>query len=141
MSEWISAIANSVMAVGVILVLWQIRLTKQQATTAFEDSMAKEYRELAARIPTKAFLGADLTDEEYKETFDEFFHYIDLSNEEVFLWKRGRISDETWTYWLDGIKSNLSMPAFKKAWAEIKDKAKDSFKELRDLEQGGFVDP
>jgi hypothetical protein len=139
--NWISAIANCVMAAGVLFVLYQIWLTKKLATTQFEDSMAKEYRELAAKIPTKAFLGEALTDEEHKETFDEFFHYIDLSNEEVFLWKRGRISDETWEYWLDGIKSNLSTPAFQKAWGEIKEKAKDSFQELRDLEQSGFVDP
>jgi hypothetical protein len=139
--NWISATANCVMAIGVRLVLWQIWLTTKLATTQFEDSMAKEYRELAAKIPTKALLGEDLTDEEYHEAFDEFYHYIDLSNEEAFLWKRGRISAETWTYWLDGIKSNLSMPAFKKAWMEIKEKAKDSFHELRDLEGSGFVDP
>jgi hypothetical protein len=103
--------------------------------------MAREYRELAAKIPTKALLGEDLTDEEYKDSFDEFYHYIDLSNEEVFLWKRGRISAEIWTYWLDGIKSNLSKPAFKRAWEEIKKKAEESFQELRDLERTGFVDP
>jgi hypothetical protein len=140
--EWISAIANCVMAVGVVFVFWQIWLTKKLATTQFEDSMAKEYREVAAKIPTKALLGEDLTEEEYKETFDEFYHYIDLSNEEIFLRQRGRISAETWIYWLDGIRSNLARPAFNRAWEEIKQKADDSFNELRRLEKGGFkADP
>jgi len=71
--DWVSAIANCVMAIGVVLVLWQIRLGKQQATTAFEDSMAKEYRELAAKIPTEALLGEDLNPEDFKKTFDEFY--------------------------------------------------------------------
>ena len=128
---WVSPIANCVMAVGVFLVFGQIRLTKKLANTQFEDSLAREYRELAAKIPTKALLGDELTEEEYKATFDEFYHYIDLSNEEAFLWERKRITKETWIYWLDGIKSNLSKPAFKKAWMEIKDKDKKSFQELR----------
>ena len=131
--EWISAIANCVMVIGVLLVFFQIRLAKQQATTSFEDTMAKEYRELAAKIPTKVLLGEDLTEEEYRDTFDEFYHYVDLSNEEAFLWKRGRISAETWTYWLDGIRSNLSMPSFKRAWTEIKGKDQKSFRELREF--------
>ena len=139
--DWVSAIANCVMAVGVLLVLWQIWLTKKLATTQFEDSMAKEYRELAAKIPTKAFLGDDLTEEEYKQTFDEFYHYIDLSNEEAFLWERKRVTEKTWEYWLDGIKWNLSRPAFKRAWTEVKEKDKKSFQELRRLEEKGLLKP
>jgi hypothetical protein len=140
--DWISAIANCVMAAGVILVFWQIWLTKKQATTAFEDNMAKEYRELAARIPTRALLGEDLSQEEYKQTFDEFYHYVDLSNEEIFLRQRNRVSEETWVYWLDGIKSNLSRPAFKRAWEEIKARNSDSFNELRRVEKENFrTDP
>jgi hypothetical protein len=135
---WISAVANCVMAVGVFLVMWQIRLSKRMATTQFEDGMAKEYRELAAKIPTKALLGEDLTEDEYKETFDEFYHYIDLSNEEAFLWKRKRVTKATWNFWLEGIKWNLSRAAFKRAWMEIKEKDKESFQELRALEENGF---
>ena len=137
---WVSPIANCVMAVGVFLVFGQIRLTKKLANTQFEDSMAKEYRELAAKIPTKALLGEDLTEDEYKDTFDEFYHYIDLSNEEIFLRQRNRVTKETWKYWLDGIESNLSRPAFKRAWEEIKARNQDSFMELRHLEESSFQD-
>jgi hypothetical protein len=100
--------------------------------------MAKEYRELAAKIPTKALLGEELNPEEYEKTFDEFFHYIDLSNQEVSLRQRCRISPETWSYWLDGIRSNLARPAFKRAWEEIKSQTDDIFLELRRLEASGF---
>jgi hypothetical protein len=136
--EWVTAVASWVMAISVLLAWRQIRLAKQQATTAFEDSMAKEYRELAAKIPTEALLGEDLNPEDFKKSFDEFYHYIDLSNEEVFLRQRNRITEKTWKYWLDGIKSNLSKPAFKRAWEEIKEKADGSFMELRRLEENGF---
>ena len=138
--SWVSAAANCVLAAGVMLVFWQIWLTKKQATTSFEDSMAKEYRELAAKIPTKALLGEDLTEDEYKDTFDEFYHYIDLSNEEIFLRQQNRVTKETWKYWLDGIESNLSRPAFKRAWEEVKARNQDSFMELRRLEESSFQD-
>jgi hypothetical protein len=138
--EYGSKLAEVATALGIFLAFWQIRFGRKQATTAFEDSMAKEYRELAAKIPTEALLGEDLSGEDYEKTFDEFYHYIDLSNEEIFLRQRNRVSVETWIYWLDGIKSNLSRPAFKRAWEEIKARNKDSFNELRRLEASGFKD-
>ena len=92
--DWtaISAIANAITAVSVFLALWQLRVTKGIAQLQFEDSLAKEYRDLAARIPTRAFYGAELSDLEHKQTRDEFFRYIDLSNEQVALRRRNRIS-------------------------------------------------
>ena len=140
--NWIMAIASVVMAIGVLLAWWQIRLAKLQATTRFEDDIAGEYRELIFRLPIEALLGKPLDEKEYLESLDELFHYIDLTNEEIFLRQQGRISRETWIYWLDGIKSNLSRPAFKKAWEEIKSQTDDIFLELRQLEASGFkADP
>ena len=140
--NWIMAIASVVMAIGVLLAWWQIRLAKLQATTRFEDDIAREYRELIFRLPSEALLGRPLDEKKYLEPLDELFHYIDLTNEEIFLRQQGRISRETWIYWLDGIKSNLSRPAFKKAWEEIKSQTDDIFLELRQLEASGFkADP
>ena len=140
--DWnqITAIATAVMAIGVVLVFWQIRLTKKQAVTQFEDGMAGEYRDLIQRIPTKALLGEELGEDECQNALDEFYHYIDLSNEQVFLRMNNRITFKTWQNWCDGIKANLSRPAFKKAWTEIKSRATESFNELRRLENSGFKD-
>lgn len=52
-----SDVANLATAAAVVFAAWQIWLSKRQAATAFEDAMAREYRELAARLPTKALLG------------------------------------------------------------------------------------
>lgn len=136
----VSAIASIATAVGIWFAWQQIRLAKQQATTQFEDNMAREYREIALQLPVKALLGEELNDKEYTQALDNFYHYIDLSNEQVFLRQNERISTETWINWCDGIKSNLSRPAFKKAWEEIKMRASDSFAELRRLEASGFKD-
>ena len=89
------------------------------------------------RLPTKALLGEPLDEYEYLKAFDELFRYMDLSNQQVELRHRGRISVEVWQEWCDGIKWNLALPAFAQAWAEVKSRS-ESFKELRRLEWEGF---
>ncbi len=75
----------AITAAGIIVAAWQLIVTKRQAVTTFEDTIAREYRELANRLPTDALLGEELCEEKYKRAFDEFYHYFDLSNEQVFL--------------------------------------------------------
>jgi hypothetical protein len=133
MIEIFSAVANSATGLGVIVAGWQLWLARRQSVTAFEDSFAREYRELAAKLPTKALLGDELTKDELEQHLDEFYHYFDLCNEQAFLHKQGRISRKTWTFWRDGMKSNFDRPAFKRAWKEVGNRQKSDFSELRAL--------
>jgi hypothetical protein len=135
--QWVSALAAVVSACGLFLAFWQLKLMKRVADTQFEDNLAREYRELAARLPTKAMLGEELTEDEHKQALDEFIHYIDLSNEQAFLRQCKRISLATWVNWRDGIRSNLQRPAFARAWKEIKDRS-GNFAELHRLESEQF---
>jgi hypothetical protein len=134
----ISAAATCVAAAGVWYARVQLRTSREIAQLQFEDGLAKEYRELANRLPTKALLGQDLTDDEYRGSFDELYRYVDLSNEQVSLRQRGRINGVVWESWRDGIRSNLELPAFRRAWAEIKGHS-SSFEELRRLERENFT--
>lgn len=137
----ISALATCVTAAGVWYAHRQLHTSRQIAQLQFEDALAKEYRELANRLPTQALLGEDLEPEEYLKAFDELFRYVDLSNEQVCLRQRGRIGPDVWSSWRDGIQSNLKLPAFARAWDEIK-ASSQSFAELRRLEDEQFqVDP
>jgi len=129
-TEVFANISSVATAIGVAVAAWQLWLTRCQAKTTFEDTFAREYRELAATLPTKALLGAHLSHKEYCEAFDEFYHYIDLCNTQVFLHLEGRISVETWKYWRDGMETNLNRPAFKRAWSEIA-AANGDFQELK----------
>ena len=134
---WVSAVAAIVSACGLLLTFWQVRLVKQLATTQFEDGLGREYRDLAVRLPSKALLGEELSEEEHAAALDEFIHYIDLCNEQVFLRRCNRISPATWEYWRDGIRTNLEQPAFARAWQEVK-KRSANFRELRRLERDRF---
>ena len=136
--EWTSAAASTVAAIGVFFAFGQLRVSKNIAQLQFEDGLAKEYRELAGRIPTTALLGHPLSEDQYLAAFDEFYRYVDLSNEQVSLRQRGRIGRAVWLYWSSGIQANLNLPAFKRAWTEIQSQC-GSFQELRRLEAEGFV--
>src|SRR5690606_5141290 len=110
--DWISALASVVAAFGVFLAYSQLKTSKNIAQLAFEDGLAKEYRDLASNIPTKALLGKELSEEEFQKSFDEFYRYIDLTNEQISLRQRNRVKKEAWRNWLSGIKSNLERPSF-----------------------------
>ena len=111
---------------GVLFAAIQIRISQAHETTRFEDAMAREYRDIAQRIPTRAMLGEPLSDAEFQETFDEFYRYFSLSNEQVFYWKTGRVRRRTWQHWRVGIRSNLARPAFRRAWDEVRSKLPES---------------
>lgn len=125
---------------------YQLLQSRQQAITTFEDSMAKEYRELASRLPTKVFYdyphSEELTPREKCKAQDEFYRYFDLTNGQIFLREAGRISEQTWMFWCDGIKSNMHRAAFRTAWEDIGGKATLDFAELHLLMECNYeVDP
>lgn len=137
--EWISAITSSIAAGGVLLAFQQLLLSKNIAQLDFEDGLAKEYREFIGdrNLPARALLGKVLTDAEYEKAFDELFRYIDLTNTQISLRQKKRIGKETWQSWSSGIQVNLGLPAFERAWTEIKSNS-THFAELRRLEKDGF---
>lgn len=129
----LSALANVATAAAVIVAAWQLSLSQRQSVTTFEDSLAKEYRDIAATLPVKALLGECLSDSELNDKFDEFYRYFDLCNQQVFLHQSGRVSSKTWQFWREGLVSNFKRPAFERAWQEIAARSNGDFSELRSL--------
>jgi hypothetical protein len=129
----IQDVASIATAIGVFFAVLQLWYTRNRAITTFEDTLSSEYREITGRLPTEAMLGEILTADVQKTHFHEFYRYFDLSNSQIFLRQSGRISKKTWTFWADGIETNLARPAFAAAWAEISRRAGNDFSELRRL--------
>lgn len=134
----VSAVAACVAAVGVWYARHQLQTSREIAQLQFEDALGKEYRELAGELSKAALLGDVLSDEEYENAFDELYRYFDLSNEQVSLRRRGRITSEVWLSWAQGMEANFALPAFARAWAEIKQRSR-AFDELRRLERDHFA--
>lgn len=138
----VSDVASVATAFGVGIGAVQLIIGQRQTVTAFEDSLNREYRKLASTIPTQALLGEDLDDEAHEKHLDEFYHYFDLCNSQVFLRQKKRISRKTWEFWCDGIRSNMERPAFTRAWKNISARAGDDFAELKQLIADGYkTDP
>jgi hypothetical protein len=133
----VQAVGAAVTAVGVFLAWRELRQSRQQAQTDFEDEFPREYRQLAQKLPVRALLGQPLDSREAEEAEPSFFQYVDLCNEQVFLRQNGRVSQRTWRSWRGGIKSNLELPAFRTAWEKFKKETR-SFAELRKLEESNF---
>jgi hypothetical protein len=140
--DWLSLInasASVATAIALVLTGWQIRLAKKQSQTQFEDDLTRQYREITRDIPTDALLGGEISEEQYQKARHAFYRYVDLSNEQVFLRQKGRVSAETWHLWRVGIKFHLSKPAFKMAWEEFKKRDARNFKGLQMLEKSGYA--
>jgi len=134
--------ASLVTAVGVIVATTQLWLSRSSAQSSFEDSLAKEYRELIRLVPVDVLLGREfdreLAGSNYNAVRELIFNYLDLTNEQVFLRKKRRVRKSTWHEWADGIRTNLRLPLFKSVWDEIKKESPEMFSELRELERSGF---
>jgi len=73
-----------------------------------------------------------------KKKFANSFTAKDLSNEQIYLRKKGRVRKDTWEDWKKGIQANLSKPAFLDVWNEVKDKSPGTFSFLEALEKRNF---
>lgn len=136
--EIISCAGATVTALGVLFAYSQLRLTHDISISQFESQLFLEYRRVIEKIPSSVMLGEDVTDYELTEMADDFYMYVDLTNEQIHLRMSNKITKETWSIWRDGIRSNLLLPAFKKSWDRIK-KSTSSFQELRRFENEGFM--
>jgi hypothetical protein len=127
----------SVAAVVYVILTWhQIRLFRKQATTTFEDGLTAQYRRIMENIPTDIWLGSSLRNldkDRQDHCRDAIYRYIDLSNEQAFLYAKKRVTEDAWKEWVQGIKGNMDLPAFQEVWAEVAAKSPDSFKELRSV--------
>lgn len=136
--EIISCIGTTVTAAGVLFAYSQLKLTHDISVSQFENQLFVEYRRAIEKFPSSAMLGEEVTDYELAEMADDFYMYIDLTNEQIHLRRSNKITKETWGIWRDGIRSNLLLPAFKKSWDRIK-QSTSSFQELRRFENEGFM--
>jgi len=139
---WITLLAPVATATGVCVGALSLVNSKRQAVTTFEDALSNEYRQITTTLPTAALLGESLSTEILQAHLPDFYRYFDLTNGQIFLRKIGRISKKTWIFWCEGIRTNLSRPAFSTSWEHIASRSNGDFSELRKLIVEEFkIDP
>ena len=130
----VDKISLVVTAIGVIIAAWQLWESRKISQTSFEDGLDQQYRNLAMDIPVNALIGSPVKDNKNKLR-EIIYNYLDLCNEQAYLWRKKRISKNRWKDWNEGIKDNLRKPAFKEVWDEIKQYASGTFTSLEMLEK------
>jgi hypothetical protein len=133
----LAALGALATAAAVFIAFFELRAAKEFTRTSFEDDLSREYRSIIGELPVEAFyanpaqapLSADVS------TRRAFYRYMDLSNEQLFLARIGRVSPATAEQWRDGIRGNLlRLPAFREAWLEIAELVpSDFFEDLREV--------
>ena len=99
-------------AAGVCFVAWQVLLAKKQAQAEFEDSFDQQYRALSMAIPVDVLIGKKLDEAKKDEVRELIYNYLDLSNEQVYLRKKGRVSSDTWESWCSGVNTTPNPQLF-----------------------------
>ena len=106
-------------AITVLFVALQLRQGNLIHRTNYEDALDAQYRELVMIIPVDVMLGK--SEELCAATREAIYNYFDLSNEQVFQNKKGRISKDVWKDWQSGMRQNMGKPGFLKVWNEVID--------------------
>lgn len=128
---------------GLLLTVYQLKQFEKREKTSLENGLNREYRDIMEGIPVNALLNNEVEDwssecRPEKARLGAIYPYIDLSNQQIFLRKRGRITKTRWKDWEEGIKIHLDQPEFERAWTTIKEETDGplgkSFEELRQLE-------
>ena len=118
-----TAIASFATALGVIFGAWQIRISKKQAQAEFEDSLDQQYRVISMKLPVDILIGKNAEKADKNQIRELIYNYLDLTNEQVYLRAKRRISKITWQSWSTGIKAHIERPAFSEVFHEIKHKS------------------
>jgi len=72
-----------------------------------------------SRRPGSGFSLDALTAEERGRVLNAARAYLNLTSEEFFLHRRGRIDNETWEIWRTGISATIRLPWLQLAWQEL----------------------
>jgi hypothetical protein len=123
-------LAQVLTPLSVVIVAYQVWQRGKQFTTQFEDSLDEKYRNIIYDLPLESLLDASEPEDEYAGELKNYYRYIELSNHQIFLRRKGRITKSTWEDWSAGIDTNFSRSDFQNAWNDIK-KETESFEELR----------
>lgn len=129
--QTIASLTGIATSTSMIIAYRQLRLASRNSQLSFEDALAREYRQVATRVPLGALLGDDLPGDQFAEVLPTFYWYFDLSNEQVFQRRHRRVSDLTWATWAEGIRATMRRPAFARAFMEITARRPEAFSDLR----------
>lgn len=131
-----------VIIVGLGLTFYQLKQYEKGQKTALENDLNQEYRKIWREVDSQLLMdpeygregGNPLSENER----DAIYSYVDLTNQQIFLRKRGRITNSRWKDWEAGMETMIKHPPIGETWEDIKKETNSEhgrdFDELRELE-------
>jgi hypothetical protein len=74
-----------------------------------------------ARRPSSDFSLVTLDQQERDRVLNAARSYLNLCSEEFYLHTRGRIDNETWSIWRQGMIETLRLPWIQQTWSDLQD--------------------
>ncbi len=116
----ITGLVGVVVSAGAIVIT--LRSVRDQLRLHAFMEYTRRYSEITKRVPsqwrdpsTRRSLEA-LEDDERGSILNSAREYLNLCSEEFFLHDQGRIDDETWTIWTQGIVQTVGLPWIRESW-------------------------
>ena len=84
---------------------------------------------MTIELPVDVLIGKHAKVNEKLHIRELIYNYLDLTNEQIYLRAKGRISKYTWKSGSSGIQAHLQKPAFNSVFNEVKNKCGFSYLE------------
>lgn len=130
---------------GFIVVIYQLRQNSKLEQSKFEYDITKRFIDITNELKFDTIYLSKEKDSDFgkhiKNKLHEFYQYFDLTNQEIYLKNKNKITDETWDEWEEGIIYLLKRDSFMYAW-ELIDKTvtEATFNELREYRKKKHID-
>jgi hypothetical protein len=119
----IASVAGVIVAIAAVVVA--LRGVRDQLWLQTFAEYTRRYGEIVRELPSEArrpgarFVFDELAPKEQDRLLNIARAYLNLCSEEYFLHDRGRIDDETWEIWREGIVDVLRAPWIQTSWAML----------------------
>jgi hypothetical protein len=120
----IATVAGVLIALGALWVT--LRGVRDQLWLHTFAEYTRRYGEIVRELPSEArrpggkFVFEDLPPDEQGQVLNTARAYLNLCSEEFFLHARGRIDEETWAIWREGMERVLGAPWIRSTWTILK---------------------
>lgn len=125
--EAIVAVASiAAVVVAIAAIVFALRGVRDQLWLQTFSEYTRRYSEIVNELPSEArrpgghFVFANLDGEDQGRVLNTARAYLNLCSEEYFLHTRGRIDDETWAIWREGMVEVLRAPWIQTTWEVLR---------------------
>ena len=112
--------------VAMVAVFIEIKGVRDQLWLHTFAEYTRRYSEIAEKLPSESrhpeghFSLEGLSQDRRDEIMNAARAYLNLCSEEFYLHDRGRVDDETWGIWQEGMQATFKLPWIQQTWTILR---------------------